>query len=202
MRAGTYPADHDDHRRVFAPEPMDHIEHDVVLVDDRERLAGDAPEAYPGVGPFQPVPQARVDAKRPRDPVTVGETTICLRVPPRSGIRRNSSKPVFLGNSWKSFSMTSRAWRIMNMFACRVCRRCAVGLMVVMGAYGFRERHGTVSRMLRPSVREGVCDRNAVLKVVSPLVIDLQKQPIINAFMGPPARACRDEGGQRTGGAA
>jgi hypothetical protein len=37
---------------LLLPEPMDHIEHDVVLVRDREGLACEAAEAYAGIGPL------------------------------------------------------------------------------------------------------------------------------------------------------
>ena len=58
----------------------------------------------------------------------------------------------------------------------------AMGLMVLLEAYVFRENHGTISRVLRPSLRERARDHNSMLKVVSLSVIPLRQQPIINAF--------------------
>ncbi len=47
----------------------------------------------------------------------------------------------------------------------------AVALMVILQAYAFNENHGTISRILRPSLRERMRDHDSMLAAVSPLVI-------------------------------
>ena len=59
----------------------------------------------------------------------------------------------------------------------------AVGLMVIMQAYAFTAKHGKISRLLRPSLRERARDHDSMLKAVSQLINHLSKQPIIAEFM-------------------
>jgi hypothetical protein len=60
----------------------------------------------------------------------------------------------------------------------------AVGLMVVLEAYAFTAKHGTISRLLRPSLRNRARDHDNMLKVVSPTIIHLLQKPIANEFTG------------------
>jgi hypothetical protein len=58
----------------------------------------------------------------------------------------------------------------------------AVGLMVVVQAYYFRETHGKLRRLLQPSVRSRTREHDSMLRAVSPQVIHFRKHPIIGAF--------------------
>ena len=64
----------------------------------------------------------------------------------------------------------------------------AVGLMVVLQAHAFTQRHGPLSRLLRPSLRGRARGHESMLKVVSPLVGHLRQGPIFSAFMDRTAR--------------
>ena len=58
----------------------------------------------------------------------------------------------------------------------------AVGLMVILEAYVFTKKHGSVARLLKRSVRERASDHESMLKAVSPQIGHLRQQPIIDAF--------------------
>ena len=52
----------DRHEGVFAPHPLDHVEGDLIVADDRVVPAGDVPKGHWRVSSLKTAPQAGVDA--------------------------------------------------------------------------------------------------------------------------------------------
>src|SRR6185312_748267 len=67
----TCAPDHDNHGSVCLPEPLDHLEHRVLLVSKRKRFACNATQSDAGIGALQTVPERSVYSQSPSNPFTV-----------------------------------------------------------------------------------------------------------------------------------